>query len=199
MSARPRPRRSRPRRRSAAPAGSGPRPAPTAAPTPARSTCARPSPSPIRRRSPRRDCGSTSTTATRPTSMAPTSQLVDVKSLLVPGTNVIAMAATNTSNGASGAIAKLDMGATSVVSDASWKASRTTPPDGWTTAAFDASSWSNAFANAGYGAGPWGTVADPGNGAGAKTPAGELRGGFRYLTVENPGPGTLSFDAACVQ
>ena len=52
-----------------------------------------------------------------------TSQLVDVKSLLVPGTNVIAIAATNTSNGASGAIAKLDLGAHQLVTDASWKAS----------------------------------------------------------------------------
>jgi hypothetical protein len=50
-----------------------------------------------------------------------TSQLVDVRSLLVTGTNVIAVAATNTSAGASGVVAKLDMGTTSVVTDASWR------------------------------------------------------------------------------
>ncbi len=126
------------------------------------------------------------------------SQLVDVKSLLVAGTNTIAIEATNTSAGASGAIAKLQLGQSSVVTDASWKAS-TSNPAGWTTTAFDDSGWANAFANASYGAGPWGNVADPGNGAGARTAAGELRGGFRYLTVENPGPGTLAFDDAAVQ
>jgi Bacterial alpha-L-rhamnosidase 6 hairpin glycosidase domain len=129
-----------------------------------------------------------------------TSQLVDVRSLLRPGANVIAIAATNTSAGASGAAAKLQLSdGTAIVTDASWKASTSKPPDGWTVTAFDDSGWPSAFANASYGAGPWGTVADPGNGAGARTAAGELRGGFRYLTVENPGPGTLRLSGAEVR
>ena len=37
----------------------------------------------------------------------------------------------------------------------------TTEQAGWNTAGFDDSAWSNAFANGAYGAGPWGTFADP--------------------------------------
>src|SRR4051794_9076470 len=96
-----------------------------------------------------------------------TSAIADVKPQLVAGTNVVAIKAANASAGPAGALAKLVLGDTQIVTDASWKTSQT-GPDGWNTAGFDDSAWPNAFANGAYGAGPWGTFADPGpsNGAG---------------------------------
>jgi hypothetical protein len=192
-----------------------------------------------------------------------TSAIADIKPQLVAGTNVVAIKAANASAGPAGALAKLALGSTTIITDTSWKASQTEQA-GWNTAGFDDSAWSNAFANGTYGAGPWGTFADPGpsNGAGtgsattltAAAVAGdtsikvaattyltagtkldvggetarvasvsgttvtltaplaqahasgatvwqansELRGGFRYLTVTNPGPGNLQLDGASV-
>jgi hypothetical protein len=191
-----------------------------------------------------------------------TSAIADVKPQLVAGTNVIAIKAANASVGPAGALAKLVLGDTTIVTDTSWKTSQTAP-DGWNTAGFDDSAWPNAFANGAYGAGPWGTFGDPStSGAGtnsattltAPAAAGdatikvagttyltkgtkldvggetarvdsvsgttvtlqaplaqahaagasvwqansELRGGFRYLTIVNPGPGTLQVDGVSV-
>jgi hypothetical protein len=191
-----------------------------------------------------------------------TSRIVDVKPQLVAGTNVIAIQARNGAVGPAGALAKLVLGSTNIVTDASWKAS-TTGPDGWTTQGFDDSAWPNAFANGAYGAGPWGSFPDPNtSGAGTDTSTtltadaaagdtsvkvagtryltagtkldiggetarvasvsgttvtltaplaaahaagtsawqanSELRGGFRYLTVSNPGPGDLVLDDVAV-
>jgi alpha-L-rhamnosidase len=89
-----------------------------------------------------------------------TSQVSDIKSLLVPGTNVIAIEgiALDTSPASVIAVAQLDM--TRIVTDGSWKALSGTPaspPDGWNTAGFDDSSWPAAIVQAAYGGGPWGS------------------------------------------
>ena len=88
-----------------------------------------------------------------------TSQVNDIKSLLVPGTNVIAIEgiALDTSPASVIAVAQLDT--TRIVTDGSWKALSGTPaspPDGWNTAGFDDSSWPAAIVQAPYGSGPWG-------------------------------------------
>jgi hypothetical protein len=195
------------------------------------------------------------------------SQIVDVKPYLVAGANVIAIAATNTSAGASGVVAKLQIdlapsGQIVVNTDGTWKASATNPA-GWTTLGYDDSGWGGAAVAGAYPISPWGSVSDPGNGAGTNssttltaaaaagdtsvtvasatyiTPgtkltvggesetvtavaarvltiapalaaahaagsavretSAELRGGFRYLTIENPGPGPLVLDGAAVR
>ena len=89
-----------------------------------------------------------------------TSAIADVKSQFVAGTNVVAIRATNASVGPAGALAKLVLGSTQLVTDATWKAS-STEQAGWNTAGFDDSAWANAFANGAYGAGPWGSFPDP--------------------------------------
>jgi len=86
-----------------------------------------------------------------------TSNVVDIKPLVVDGTNVVAVAATNGS-GAGSMIAAFDIDASHFVSDATWKALPGTPPsppDGWNTAAFDDSSWPAANVSGLYGIGPW--------------------------------------------
>jgi alpha-L-rhamnosidase len=86
-----------------------------------------------------------------------TSQINDIKSLLVPGTNVIAIAPFNGGNaGSLIAVAQLD--GTRIVTDGTWKAlpgTTTTPPAGWNTVAFDDSSWPAANVTGPYGIGPW--------------------------------------------
>src|SRR4029077_15020175 len=57
-----------------------------------------------------------------------TSAIADVKSARVPGTNVFAIRATNASAGPAGALAKLVLGTTQLVTDATWKASQTGQP-----------------------------------------------------------------------
>src|SRR4051812_46485906 len=54
-----------------------------------------------------------------------TSAIADVKAQLVAGTNVVAIKATNASVGPAGALAKLALGSTTIVTDATWKASQT--------------------------------------------------------------------------
>jgi alpha-L-rhamnosidase len=77
---------------------------------------------------------------------------VDVTAWLRTGSNTVALAATNTTTGPAGVIAKLDP----VVTDASWKAS-TTAPGGWEQPSFDDSGWPAAKSLAAYGSGPWGS------------------------------------------
>jgi len=102
-----------------------------------------------------------------------TSQVVDVAPYLVQGRNVIAMEATNSSAGPGGAIAKLQIdlapsGQQIVATDATWKGS-TTNPAGWTTAGYDDTGWSSAAVAGAYPLSPWGTIGDPGNGAGSNS------------------------------
>ena len=88
------------------------------------------------------------------------SQISDIKSLLVPGVNVIAIAGIANQPDASGVIAAAQIGTTRIVTDGSWKAlagTPATPPTGWNTAGFDDSSWPAAIVQASYGTGPWGT------------------------------------------
>jgi alpha-L-rhamnosidase len=89
-----------------------------------------------------------------------TSQVSDIKSLLVPGTNVIAIAGIATDTGANSVIAAAQLNSTRIVTDGTWKAlpgTPASPPSGWNTASFDDSSWPVANVSAAYGTGPWGT------------------------------------------
>ena len=96
-----------------------------------------------------------------------TSQVANVKSLLVPGNNVIAVEGLNVSANASGIIAALQLNSaqsgtapTTIVTDGSWLALPgvpASPPDGWNTASFDDSSWPAANVLGPYGIGPWDT------------------------------------------
>ena len=96
---------------------------------------------------------------------------VDVTAQLHSGGNTIAIAATNTSVGPAGLIAKLTTGSTIVDTDASWKAAQSGPP-GWEQPAFADAAWPAAKALAAYGAGPWGSQVV------APSPAPYLRKGF---------------------
>jgi alpha-L-rhamnosidase len=102
-----------------------------------------------------------------------TSQVADIKPLLVPGTNVIAIAGLSLAPNASSVIAVAQLGTTRIVTDGSWKAlpgTPATPPDGWNTVGFDDSSWPAAIAQGAFGIGPWGT-----NVGALTAPAGVLR------------------------
>ena len=88
------------------------------------------------------------------------SQVTDIKSLLVPGTNVIAIAGIAIAPNASSVIATAQLDSTRIVTDGSWKAlpgTPASPPAGWNTAAFDDSSWPAANVQGPYGMAPWGT------------------------------------------
>jgi alpha-L-rhamnosidase len=103
-----------------------------------------------------------------------TSQVADIKSLLVAGTNVIAIEGLNISANASGIIATAQLGSTRIVTDGTWKAlpgTPASPPAGWNTASFDDSAWPAANVLGAYGVSPWGTgVQSP-----VTAPAGVLR------------------------
>ena len=89
-----------------------------------------------------------------------TSQVADIKSLLVAGTNVIALEGLDTEANASGIIAAAQLDTTRIVTDGTWKAlpgTPASPPDGWNTASFDDSAWPAATVLGGYGISPWGT------------------------------------------
>jgi alpha-L-rhamnosidase len=89
-----------------------------------------------------------------------TSQVSDIKSLLVPGTNVIAIAGIATDTNANSVIAAAQLDATRIVTDGTWKALSGTPaspPAGWNTIGFDDSSWPAAIVQGAYGISPWGT------------------------------------------
>jgi hypothetical protein len=86
-----------------------------------------------------------------------TSQIVDIKSLLVAGTNVIAIAPFNGA-GAGSVIAAADIGSSHLITDASWKAlpgNPAIPPAGWNTVGFDDSAWGAAYVTGAYGIAPW--------------------------------------------
>jgi hypothetical protein len=86
-----------------------------------------------------------------------TSQLTDIRNLLVPGQNVIAIAPFNTGDAGS-VIAAAAVDGARIVTDASWKAlpgSPASPPAGWNTAGFDDSTWAAANVSGAYGVAPW--------------------------------------------
>ncbi|MDX6395353.1 MAG: alpha-L-rhamnosidase, partial [Streptosporangiaceae bacterium] len=88
------------------------------------------------------------------------SQVADIKSLLVAGTNVIAIEGLNTEGNASGIIAAAQLGTTRIVTDGTWKAlpgTPASPPAGWNTASFDDSAWPAANVLGAYGIAPWNT------------------------------------------
>ncbi len=98
----------------------------------------------------------------------PISQNADITKDLNPAgqENVIAVAATNASQGSGGVIAAVQINGSSparIVTDPSWKAwpdASTPPASDWNTAGYDDSSWENAFSAGAYGIGPWGTQPD---------------------------------------
>ncbi|GID32002.1 alpha-L-rhamnosidase [Paractinoplanes brasiliensis] len=77
---------------------------------------------------------------------------VDVTARLRAGSNTVAIAATNTTSGPAGVIAKLG----DVVTDGGWKASQS-GPSGWQQPGFDDGSWAAARVGAAHGGGPWGS------------------------------------------
>jgi len=88
-----------------------------------------------------------------------TSQIVDIKSLLVAGTNVISIASFN-GGGAGSVIAAADIGSNHLITDDSWRAlpgAPATPPAGWNTIGFDDSAWGGAYVSGAYGVAPWNT------------------------------------------
>jgi alpha-L-rhamnosidase len=88
-----------------------------------------------------------------------TSQVSDIKSLLVPGTNVIAIAGLAMAPNSSGVIAVAQLDTTRIVTDGTWKAlpgTPASPPAGWNTIGFDDSSWPAAIVQGPFGIGPWG-------------------------------------------
>jgi alpha-L-rhamnosidase len=102
-----------------------------------------------------------------------TSQVTDIKSLLVPGTNVIAIAGIAMAPNATGVIAVAQLDTTRIVTDGTWKALAGTPaspPAGWNTIGFDDSSWPAAIVQGPFGIPPWGT-----NLHAVTAPAGVLR------------------------
>jgi alpha-L-rhamnosidase len=100
---------------------------------------------------------------------------VDVASALRPGSNVIAVSATNAYAGPAGLIAKLVP--IDLVTDGSWKAANAVA-SGWEQPGFDDSAWPAARLAAAYGSGPWGSsVSAP------PPPETLLRKGF---TVDRP-------------
>ena len=86
-----------------------------------------------------------------------TSQISDIKPLLVAGTNVIAIAPFN-GGGAGSLIAVAELDGARIVTDDTWKTLpgvTATPPAGWNTPVFDDSTWLAANVTGAYGIGPW--------------------------------------------
>ncbi|MGW0074788.1 alpha-L-rhamnosidase [Streptomyces cellulosae] len=88
--------------------------------------------------------------------------VVDVLGQVVPGSNVIAVEATNGTVGPAGLLAvvvvRTAAGEQRVVTDAAWKVTDQEPSGNWRGGGFDDSGWAAAREAAPWGAGPWGTV-----------------------------------------
>ncbi len=88
--------------------------------------------------------------------------VIDVLDRVRGGDNVIAVSATNATEGPAGLIAVLVVhtasGERKVVTDASWKATDEEPPADWREFGFDDGDWPAARVAAAWGGGPWGRV-----------------------------------------
>ncbi|MGW7253604.1 alpha-L-rhamnosidase [Streptomyces sp. NPDC054834] len=88
--------------------------------------------------------------------------VVDVLDRVRSGTNVLAVSATNATQGPAGLIAVLTLrtasGEQKLVTDGSWKATDEQPSGDWRGPRFDDSGWPAAREAAPWGAGPWGKV-----------------------------------------
>ncbi len=119
-------------------------------------------------------------------------QTYDVKKLLIPGRNVLAVEARN-EGGPAGLLVRLtysvkDQPKQVLVSDAKWKAAKTAVR-GWEKIDFDDSKWKPARALVEFGGGPWQNVARGGQVGPAKRRF-TVPDGFRIEpAVENPVPG----------
>ena len=99
-------------------------------------------------------------------------------SALAAGKNVIAVEATNTSNGYAGLLAKIEVyykdsssAAMTVSTDNQWKIG-TTEETGWNTSSFDDTAWKTPSGNdvISYGSDPWGNNVSFAGGAGSSAP-----------------------------
>ncbi|WP_406443663.1 alpha-L-rhamnosidase [Streptomyces sp. NBC_01613] len=88
--------------------------------------------------------------------------VVDVLDQVRAGDNVIAVSATNATEGPAGLIAALVVrtasGEQKVFTDGSWKVTDQEPADGWRESGFDDAGWPAAKVAAAWGSGPWGRV-----------------------------------------
>ena len=116
-----------------------------------------------------------------------TSQISDIKSLLVPGTNVIAIEGIALDTSPASVIAAAQLDTTRIVTDGTWKALAGTPPsppDGWNTAGFDDSSWPAAIVQAPYGGGPWGNNVQTPPGPSKVYDFGSITSGWARITMQ---------------
>jgi putative heme-binding domain-containing protein len=118
-------------------------------------------------------------------------QTYDVKKLLVPGKNVLAVQARN-EGGPAGLLVRLTHGVKgqpkqTIASDAKWKATKSAAR-GWEKIDYDDSKWKPARALVEFGGGPWGSVAQ--GQAGPARRRFTVPDGFRIEpAVQNPAPG----------
>lgn len=88
--------------------------------------------------------------------------VVDVLAQVRSGMNVLAVSATNASEGPAGLVAVLSLrtasGEQKILTDSSWKSADKEPSGAWREAGFDDSAWPAAKEAAAWGAGPWGRV-----------------------------------------
>ncbi|MFF4015380.1 alpha-L-rhamnosidase [Streptomyces sp. NPDC001843] len=88
--------------------------------------------------------------------------VIDVLDRVRAGDNVIAVSATNATEGPAGLVAVLVVRTASgdqrVVTDGSWKSTDQEPPAHWREAGFDDGGWPAAKVAAAWGGGPWGRV-----------------------------------------
>jgi alpha-L-rhamnosidase len=116
-----------------------------------------------------------------------TSQVSDIKSLLVPGTNVIAIEGIALDTSPASVIAAAQLDTTRIVTDGTWKAlpgTPASPPDGWNTAGFDDSSWPAAIVQAAYGSGPWGANVQTPPGPSKVYDFGQITSGWARVTLQ---------------
>ncbi|MET7293100.1 alpha-L-rhamnosidase [Streptomyces griseoloalbus] len=88
--------------------------------------------------------------------------VIDVLAEVRSGENVLAVSATNATEGPAGLVAVLTLhtasGERRIVTDASWRSTDREPAEGWRDAGFDDNGWPAAKEAAAWGAGPWGKV-----------------------------------------
>ncbi|WP_416983700.1 alpha-L-rhamnosidase [Streptomyces sp. T028] len=88
--------------------------------------------------------------------------VIDVLDWIRSGDNVVALSATNATQGPAGVIAVLVVrtadGEQRIVTDGSWKTTNQEPPAGWRGPGFDDGAWPAAKVAAAWGGGPWGRV-----------------------------------------